>query len=52
LDRPEITTYMYGTHVIANEASGDRYALRSENVDLDGYLGRQVTVYRTRVPRY
>lgn len=52
LERPEITTYMYGTHAIANEASGDRYALRSEDVDLDGYVGQRVTVYGTPVPGY
>ena len=28
------------------------YALRSGNVDLDGYLGPQVTVYLTPVPGY
>ena len=43
---------MYGTHAIANEASGDRYALRSENVDLEGYVGRRITVYGTPVPGY
>ena len=44
---------MYGTYAIANEASGDRYAMRSENVDLDGYVGRRVTVYViTPVPGY
>jgi hypothetical protein len=52
LERPEITTYMYSTHAITNEASGDRYALRSGNVNLDGYLGPQVTVYLTPVPGY
>jgi len=43
---------MYGTYAIANEASGDRYAMRSENVDLDGYVGRRDTVYGTQVPGY
>ena len=52
LERPEITTYMYGTHAVANEASGDRYALQSEDVDLDGYVGQRVTIYGTRVPGY
>jgi hypothetical protein len=52
LERLEITTYMYSTHAIVNEASGDRYALRSGNVDLYGYLGPQVTVYGTPVPGY
>jgi hypothetical protein len=52
LERLEITTYLYSTHAIVNEASGDRYALRSGNVDLDGYLGPEVTVYGTPVPGY
>ena len=52
MERPEITTYMYGTHAIMDEASGDRYALRSESVDLNSYTGRRVTVYRTPVPGY
>jgi hypothetical protein len=43
---------MYGTYAVANEASGDRYAMRSENVDLDGYVGRRDTVYGTQVPGY
>ena len=41
---------MYGTYAVANEASGDRYAMRSENVDLDGYVGRRDTVYGTQGP--
>ena len=33
-----ITTYQYGTHVIA------QYALRSGSIDLDKYIGQRVTV--------
>jgi hypothetical protein len=52
LERPEITTYMYGTHAVTDEASGERYALQSEDVGLDGYIGRRVTIYGTPVPGY
>jgi len=33
-----MTTYQYGTHVIA------RYAIRSTTIDLDKYIGQTVTV--------
>ena len=36
-----------GTHSITDEASGTVYALESEAVDLDAYVGQQVTVYGT-----
>ncbi len=53
LARPEITTYMYGTHAITDEASGTRYALRSEDEGLlDSYVGQRVTVYGALVPGY
>ncbi len=52
LERPEATTYMYGSHAITDEASGTYYALGSESVDLDGYVGQWVTVYGTVVPGY
>ncbi len=52
LEKPEITTYMYGTHAVTNEASGERYALQSEDVDLDGYVGQRVTVYGIPAPGY
>jgi hypothetical protein len=52
LERPEITTYMYGTHAVVDEAAGDRYALQSESVELDGYLGQRVTVYGLPIPGY
>jgi hypothetical protein len=53
LEKPGITTYMYGTHAITDEASGTSYALRSEDQGLlDGYVGQRVTVYGTVVPGY
>jgi hypothetical protein len=52
LEKPEATTYMYGTHAITDEASGTFYALRSQAVDLDSYTGQRVAVYGTLVPGY
>jgi len=52
LEKPEATTYMYGTHAITDEASDTFYALRSEAVDLDSYTGQRVAVYGTLVPGY
>ncbi len=39
-----------GTHSITDEASGTVYALESEVVDLDAYVGQEVTVYGTLTP--
>jgi hypothetical protein len=53
LERPEVTTYMYGTHAITDETSGTMYALRSEDEGLlDGYVGQRVTVHGTLVAGY
>ena len=53
LEKPEITSYMYGTHAITDEASGTRYALRSKEEGLlDRYTGQRVTVSGTPVPGY
>jgi hypothetical protein len=52
LERLEITTYMYSTHAVTDEASGNRHALQSEEVNLDGYAGQRVTAYGTPVPGY
>ena len=52
LEKPEATTYMYGSHAIADEASGTYYALASEGMDLDAYVGQRVSVYGAAVPGY
>jgi hypothetical protein len=53
LEKPDVTTYMYGTHAITDEASGTSYALRSEDEGLlDGHVGQRVTLYGTMVPGY
>jgi hypothetical protein len=52
LEKPEVTTYMYGTHTITDESSCTFYALGSDVVDLDPYVGQRVIVYGTLVPGY
>ena len=53
IEEPEITTYMYGSHAVVDEASGERYALKSEE---EGLLtdsnGRRATVSGALVPGY
>ena len=53
IEKPEATTYMYGSHAVVDEASGERYALRSnEEGLLDDSTGRRTTVSGTLVPGY
>jgi hypothetical protein len=53
IEEPEITTYMYGSHAVVDEASGERYALRSEEEGLlSDSNGRRATVSGTLVPGY
>ena len=53
IEEPEITTYMYGSHAITDEASGERYALRSEEEGLlADSINRRATVSGTLVPGY
>ena len=53
VEEPEITTYMYGSHTIVDEASGERYALRSEEEELlADSNGRRATVNGRLVPGY
>jgi hypothetical protein len=53
ITRPEVTTYMYGTHALV-EAGSKRtsYALSSKTIDLDRYVGRYVHVSGSQVPGY
>lgn len=39
-----VTTYMYGTHVLVGKDGRTLYALKSDRIRLDQYLGGQVTV--------
>ena len=50
--KPEATTYMYGTHSMTDEVGGDLYALESEVVNLDAYVGQRVTVFGASVLEY
>ena len=52
LEKPDATTYMYGTHALTDKETGERYALASESVDLDACVGEQVTVAGVPVPGY
>ncbi len=52
LKRQGITTYQYGTHIVSDEASGAFYALSSDVLDLDAYVGQRVTIYGTPAPGY
>ncbi|CAN5591196.1 hypothetical protein BH24ACT22_BH24ACT22_01800 [soil metagenome] len=52
VERPEATTYMYGTHALIDETSGAQYALQSDVVDLNLYTGERVTASGTLVPGY
>ncbi len=51
IEKPEATTYMYGTHAITDEL-GNLYALESDIVDLDDYVGQRVTVSGAFVAGY
>lgn len=50
LEKAEATSYMYGSHVITDEATGVHYALESEDVDLDAWVDQRVTVHGTLIP--
>lgn len=41
-----MTTYQYGTHTISN------YAIRSNTIDLDNYIDKNVTVIGTKIEGY
>lgn len=47
-----ITSYMYGTHVLCAADGNTLYALRSETLNLDLYLGQTVTVKGDLVAGY
>ncbi len=45
-----ITTYQYGTHTLTNDDTF--YALTSETVDLDKYVGKRVTLKAKEMEDY
>lgn len=52
LKKQGITTYMYGTHVLLDENGRTLYALRSDTIDLNKYINRQVTIRGSLVKGY
>jgi hypothetical protein len=44
LERQGITTYQYGTHVLVDTEGKTLYALKSESLQLDLYIGKKVEV--------
>jgi hypothetical protein len=44
IKKQEMTSYMYGTHALVNRDGRTLYALKSDRIDLDAYVGRKVTV--------
>lgn len=51
IEQQQITSYQYGTHTISGE-NGIFYALKSETVDLDDFLGQTVTIIAERIEGY
>ena len=47
-----ITSYQYGTHTLTNGDEETFYALKSETVDLDQYIGQEVKVTAVEIEGY
>jgi len=45
-----ITTYQYGTHIISDQEQF--YAIKSETIDLDQYVGKEVTIRAEKIEGY
>lgn len=52
LERQGITTYQYGTHVLLDKDGKTLYALKSESLQLDQYIGKSVEVKGKLVEDY
>ena len=50
IEQQGITSYQYGTHTISGE--GIFYALKSETIDLDQYLEKEVTIKAEKIEGY
>lgn len=46
-----MTSYQYGTHTLTT-ATDDFYALKSEAVDLNNYVGKEVTIVAEKIEGY
>jgi hypothetical protein len=52
LEKQGITTYQYGTHVLHDKDGKTFYALKSETLQLDTYIGKTVELKGTLVNDY
>lgn len=50
IEKQGITSYQYGTHTLNTEAA--LYALKSETVDLDSYVGKTISLTAELVDGY
>ena len=50
--RQGMTIYQYGTHILVDQSGRTRYALRSDQIDLNNYVDQHVRVSGTLVPGY
>jgi hypothetical protein len=50
LQKPGMTTYQYGTHLL--KADGKTYALKSSTLNLDNFIEKQVSIKGTKVDGY
>lgn len=47
-----MSTYMYGTHILTDNAGKTLYALRSKTVDLDKYNNKNVEIKGNKIKGY
>jgi len=50
IEKPGITTFQYGTHLL--KADRKTYALKSGTINLDSYLDKKVTIKGKKVAGY
>jgi hypothetical protein len=50
IEKLGMTTFQYGTHIL--KADHKTYALKSEQINLDSYLGKKVTITGKKVDGY
>ena len=50
IEQQGITTYQYGTHTISSDES--YYALKSDAVELDNHLNKEVTITAEKIAGY
>lgn len=52
IQKAGITTYQYGTHALLDQGGDLLFALQSDTVALDDYVGERVTLQGVRIPGY